>query len=266
MRYVLHVCSASLDNEAIHDKWLTLVTVKAASSFDDVLHSVLNVYQEIGEQIPCLKAYQSLIMSKAYLKEILPLIYQDILWFHAEMVHRLRRRGIFPSLHNLMHWYTLITLGWRKVFRASWAEFTYHLQPIKESIARSRRSIENNISITEFEQIQTLRVDALHTFQTSKTAQVAYHRATVLQWLAPFDCQHEHNKHRKMRSICKSPGGWLLGNPKLKDWMDPELSHTPLLWLNGIPGAGKIIFSMLRGLSQVYWQMYVLQARQYSRQ
>ncbi|KAI1170611.1 hypothetical protein F4777DRAFT_568638 [Nemania sp. FL0916] len=196
-----------------------------ASSIDDVFNSVLNSYQDIGEQMPRFQNYRSLIMSKAYLRETLVLIYKDILSFHAAMIQQLKRRG------------------WKKVFRPSWAEFVYRLQPIKESIARSKRSIENDISIIEFEKLQMLGADALHTFQTNCTAQAAYHRTIVLQWLAPFDCWPDHYKHRQTRSICTNPGTWLLDEPQLKEWMDPESIQTPLLWLRGIPGAGKTILA-----------------------
>ncbi|KAI0155131.1 hypothetical protein GGR57DRAFT_464218 [Xylariaceae sp. FL1272] len=200
--------------------------LRATCAYHDIFDCILNVYQELGDEIPRLGTLQSSICSKPFFKEILAQTHKDILWFHAELLSRLKRRG------------------WKKTFRASWASFTYQLQPIKDNLHRNKRLIENNVSLVEFQQIQDLRSGALQTFQTNASAQFLFHRATVMQWLGSYDCRIQHEKHQKIRSVCKSPGVWLVNDPQLRTWLAPE-SEAPLLWLNGVPGAGKSVLASI---------------------
>ncbi|KAI8631124.1 hypothetical protein F5Y19DRAFT_473523 [Xylariaceae sp. FL1651] len=197
------------------------------STYRDALHSILNAYQDIGEKIPYLEAYKSRLISSPHLKDILVMIYIDVLWFHGEILRQLVKRE------------------WKTLFRTSWAGFAPYLEQIRESIARSERSIISNVSVTEFEEIRNLRTSALHTFKTHRAAHDVSCRATVMQWLSPFNCEAEQNRHRRTRSICVSPGTWLLNDPRFKQWFSPEFCSTPLLWLNGIPGAGKTILASI---------------------
>jgi hypothetical protein len=103
--------------------------------------------------------------------------------------------------------------------------------------------IIGNATFTEVEEIWNLRTCALHTFRTNKRAQDATCRASVLQWLPSFDYEAEQSHHRKTRSFCKSSGAWLLKDHRFQQWLNPEDCSTPLLWLNGIPGAGKRLFT-----------------------
>jgi hypothetical protein len=36
-----------------------------------------------------------------------------------------------------------------------------------------------------------------------------------------------------------STGRWILEDSKIKTWIDPQKYLIPILWLKGIPGAGK---------------------------
>ncbi|TGJ85994.1 hypothetical protein E0Z10_g2737 [Xylaria hypoxylon] len=124
----------------------SMAYVWATSSHPDIFNCILDAYQEIGEQIPQLRAYQGRLATNQHLKHILVLIYSDLMWFHREVLQQLKQRA-------------------------------------------------------------------------------------------------EQARHHKTRSICESPGAWLLADSRFKNWSTPEFCSDPFLWLNGIPGAGKTILA-----------------------
>ena len=48
----------------------------------------------------------------------------------------------------------------------------------------------------------------------------------------------DHEGTLKTRQDYPESGKWILRHPYLKDWMDLTCTNIPVLWVNGIPGAG----------------------------
>lgn len=140
-------------------------------------------------------------------------------------------------------------LVWKQLFTASWRDLAASIDQIKESIARNKRLIENQVSIVDFEAIRTDSALAEQKFQRQKAAQDGDRRAMVAQWLSPFNADTEQDRHRKARSICKDPGRWLFNNAQFQQWFEIKGRLTPFLWLSGIPGAG--MNSLLAGQKKV---------------
>ncbi|KKY15263.1 putative c2h2 domain containing protein [Diplodia seriata] len=63
-----------------------------AASHADALNTLLEAYQEIGEHMPLLPQYESLIMSGPYLHQIMGFLYMDILEFHRKAMKHFRHR------------------------------------------------------------------------------------------------------------------------------------------------------------------------------
>ncbi|KAL1615551.1 hypothetical protein SLS54_008956 [Diplodia seriata] len=64
-----------------------------AASHADALNTLLEAYQEIGEHMPLLPQYESLIMSGPYLHQVMGFLYMDILEFHRKAMKHFRQRG-----------------------------------------------------------------------------------------------------------------------------------------------------------------------------
>lgn len=99
--------------------------------------------------------------------------------------------------------------------------------------------IESRASITEFEGIQSSRQAAIIIFEKQMKDRAILRQEIVKAWLCPFDCETQQETHQNTRSVCKHPGRWLLESAMFQDWLDPSDFSKPLLWLNGIPGAGR---------------------------
>ncbi|KAI0100545.1 hypothetical protein GGR51DRAFT_532387 [Nemania sp. FL0031] len=205
--------------------------LRATYSYSDIIDCILDAYQQVGEQIPQLRSYGEHLASNQYFKHALGLIYSDLLWFHGEIMQQLKQRE------------------WKKLFTSTWQSFLTCCDQIKLNIASNHRLIEEltirNVTFKEFEEIQNVRVSSLHNFRVRKDAENFSRLRTVMQWLSPYDCDAEQTRYRKTRSICESPGKWLLMDSRFQKWSTPEFYSNPFLWLNGIPGAGKTILASI---------------------
>jgi hypothetical protein len=70
---------------------------QTASAWSESLNSVLNAYQDIGDEMPLLADYQELFSSNAHMREVLVMIYSDILEFHREAMLHFNKRGKVQS-------------------------------------------------------------------------------------------------------------------------------------------------------------------------
>ncbi|KAJ8132836.1 hypothetical protein O1611_g785 [Lasiodiplodia mahajangana] len=205
--------------------------LRATYSYSDIFNYILDAYQQIGEKIPQFAMYREQLVSNQHFKHALALIYSDILWFHREVLQQLKQRE------------------WKKLFTSTWGNFTSCCDQIQENIARSHRLIRElttrNISLKEFEEIQSIRASSLYAFRANRAVEDASRRETVMQWLSPWDCEAQQARHRRTRSICESPGKWLLVDSCFSKWSAPEFCPSPCIWLNGIPGAGKTILASI---------------------
>ncbi|TRX90263.1 hypothetical protein FHL15_008808 [Xylaria flabelliformis] len=224
--------------------WVRLKQNLVTSLHPDIFNCLLDAYQEIGEQIPNLQIYQERIASNRDLRHILVFIYSDIMWFHREILRQVKQRGEYDKFGSYTA-KTDIVLGWKTLFISTWGDFATCLDQIKANISRSHRLISGDVSFKEIEEIRNLRASSLHTFKMNKTAEDISHRATIRQWLSSYNCEAEQARHRKTRSICQSPGSWLLKDSRFLNWSTPEFCSYPFIWLNGIPGAGKTILASI---------------------
>jgi hypothetical protein len=200
-----------------------LTLSKVASNFTEAFNALLNAYLEIGELIPQLSAYQEHCLSNAYMRTVLALIYQDILEFHSHALKHFRRST------------------WRQVFQAVWKGFTLKLDELKDNMERHRRLVESQASIVQFEESQKARKLAESQFRELQDVFVRRRWSEVQGWLSAYNSKIQHQLCTKAKEECPGSGQWRLTDVRFQKWSDLVYCSTPLLWLNGIPGAGKTI-------------------------
>jgi hypothetical protein len=127
------------------------------------------------------------------------------------------------------------------LFQATWRDFTPTIEHIKQNMERHRLLVLESANFTQFQEIQSIRNNANNAFEREEKTNEDLRRLVVKQWLSAADWEAQQNRHRSARSICANAGGWLLEHPQFQKWFSPDYCTTPLLWLSGIPGAGKKI-------------------------
>ncbi|XPS93405.1 hypothetical protein M3J09_002762 [Ascochyta lentis] len=85
------------------------------------------------------------------------------------------------------------------------------------------------------------RISSQRYFEEAKLAELDRRRLSVQQWLGSSPAQARHESATKLRH--GTSGQWLFQDIRFQKWFDFEYCTDPVLWLNGIPGAGKTILA-----------------------
>ncbi|KAK3377270.1 hypothetical protein B0T24DRAFT_237594 [Lasiosphaeria ovina] len=200
--------------------------LRTVSATTEELHVLLDAYQTIGEQIPIVKDPR-VLQSSPHLKDVLAIVYKDILWFHRETIQRLTVRQ------------------WKELFKASWRDFMPVIAHIQHNLEQNKRLLESQIQLPQFEEVQNHRRRETRNLENERLDRDAERRSMVTRWLSSFNCDTPQDEHRERRSICKDPGRWLISDQIFQKWLSSEYCPSPLLWLSGIPGAGKTILASI---------------------
>ncbi|KAI0894308.1 hypothetical protein F4806DRAFT_503618 [Annulohypoxylon nitens] len=196
-----------------------------ASALSKAFSSLLDMYEYIGRQIPLLSSYQSLFSENVHISPLLIMVFEVILRFHKESLRFFRQKL------------------WKQLFDATWNSFESKVDNLKEDIRHYGQLIKSRASLVEFEQVRSLRKLAEAEFLESRKSQLNSRREAVLRWLSPAPLNGIHEHHCNARLGNPEAGKWLIGREDFNKWFHPSSCWTPLLWINGKPGAGKSVLA-----------------------
>ncbi len=107
---------------------------------------------------------------------------------------------------------------------------------------RHGRLVESQANLVEFEQLfhqmEMGRAAAEADFKRRNEEEERHRRITVRNWLSAANTDVDQERGVTTRKQNPESGRWLLENNLLQSWFSPDLCSVPLLWINGIPGAG----------------------------
>ncbi|KAI0157994.1 putative zinc finger protein [Hypoxylon sp. FL1284] len=202
------------------------------TSVDDVAFcELLNAYECIGEALPLLLQYRDLFRAQPHMVRVLALIYDDVLKFQRIILR------YFQQPHYSV---------WQAVFGESWKTCKSRFSSIIHSIAQHRSLVESRATSSRIEEYQENIQQSRQIEEIRFNEQNSRRVRDVLSWLRPTNVADDQAALVKAREDYPGTGKWLLGNSLFNEWFDPQFPIIPpLLWLNGIPGAGKTVLASL---------------------
>ncbi|KAH7087771.1 C2H2 domain-containing protein [Paraphoma chrysanthemicola] len=216
----------------------------AASAYAETFDTLLNAYEQIGEQLPLLSDYESLHGDDTHMANALAWIYEDILMFHQRAVR------FFQGSKA------------RHIIRAMWKNYDTEFNGLIQKLGRHKDLVESCAALSQYRRYQEDMLD----LKVKLDVQVRCHQEDMLKLNAKLDAQVEEEKFKKLikvrewlaagqqaiddhadlqkiREKYPSTAKWILNNALVKDWMGVRIPTTPLLWAHGIPGAGKTVLA-----------------------
>lgn len=145
----------------------------------------------------------------------------------------------------------------KDVFKALWKDFSHRLEQIIFEVKSHTALIEDEIGTlvnpspglqTDMrhirDHIQQMEQKA-HEFEKKEIERKKKMYTEVRDWLISADIEREHFEYCHDRESYPNTGDWILSHGKVKKWLsqDPEQSSHSILWINGRPGTGIVIFS-----------------------
>lgn len=127
------------------------------------------------------------------------------------------------------------------MFDESWDTVKTRFDGIIINIARHQRLIESQATSFEIEEAQ----ENVPRYQFNRDGQPSEQDLRRLldvhNWLRASNVEIDQGNHQKARAEYPGTGRWLLNAAAFRDWFNPQFpAIPPLLWVNGIPGAGKL--------------------------
>ncbi|KAF1974533.1 C2H2 domain-containing protein, partial [Bimuria novae-zelandiae CBS 107.79] len=197
-----------------------------ASTLSESFETLLDAYSQIGEHLPLLQEYESLFNENPYMIQALELMYIDILDFHQQSMK------FFSGSR------------WRKFFRAMWKDFDTKFSGILKRLARHKDVVECRATISQYRTYRENMAEMKAKLDEMIAEERAKKLSAVKEWLAVGSIQEEdHAKFTEIRLSYQDTGKWIMKNDNIKDWIDADVPTTPIVWLNGMPGAGKTILA-----------------------
>ncbi|KAF4952521.1 hypothetical protein FGADI_6756 [Fusarium gaditjirri] len=188
-------------------------------SFD----ALVNALEEIGNILPDFCELAEMFADNNRLQELLVLYFRDILQFYLISTK-------FFSMRRL-----------RVVFEMFWPSHRDRIQVVVKHMASHRDLIRKEVRMEEIRRADELRNRELQHFVQTEENNIAQEYASHRAHISPKS--YDADLYRFSEAVCDGTGKWLFRDSSFKDWLAVGKKGRRLLWLRGIPGAGKTLLA-----------------------
>ncbi|KAJ5826601.1 NACHT nucleoside triphosphatase [Penicillium robsamsonii] len=212
-------------------KLLLQMTENFTKTFDAIVEAIA----VIGNKLPLFEAYTVLFEENDRVTDVLVLFYKDILDFYEIVLN------FFASKR------------WGLIFDSVWPRHKDKINVVVSSIEQHCLLMTDQVTLENISGAHRARIEDMKRWQQTFEFQERQDFKSVEDYISPKFYDDELD--RLQRTICERTGRWLQREQTLKKWIDTGDKSTRVVWLQGIPGAGKthissIIVDKLRGLSR----------------
>ncbi|SPO07054.1 uncharacterized protein DNG_09748 [Cephalotrichum gorgonifer] len=189
------------------------------SEWQQGFNAVVQTMERIGDLLPQFSDVLVHFVDKKLIRDVLGLFYRDILDFYLEGLK-------------------LFGLSRRKImFETLWPRSKEKLKVIEGNIERHAQLLGSNITFEHIKREADARVSSLKEFRESELARAKQKFQALETAICPpvYDDRLDWLRTR----TCPGTAKWLAQDQVFNQWMDLSSQATRLLWLQGIPGAGK---------------------------
>ncbi|PKK48953.1 hypothetical protein CI102_7960 [Trichoderma harzianum] len=193
--------------------------IQWAASLTQSIDALANIAAEIGELLPEFKLMAAMFGNNEQMKLVLVLFFQDILDFYV----------VALKFFGLPHW--------RVMFEALWPSQKEKIKIVMDHIGRHTKLMRNKVRLEHLREEYEHRQRAFDHFEATQKSNMRQEYNIVKTDISPrfYDAE----LYRIRGQVCKGTGNWLKQASDFKKWLNGDDDSTRILWLCGIPGAGK---------------------------
>lgn len=213
-------------------KLLLQISSNLVTSFD----AILGVMKDIGSVLPRFNEFVPLFKNNERMKYVLGLFFQDILDFYLVSV---RFFGLTRMKHTFHCRYSekLTLSGWKVFFESLWPARRSEIQVVAQNIEKHRLLLCNEITLSDVLEAHAARQKALEHYAETREFQDRQDFHSMETYIRPPSYDEDLDRIRNGR--CEGTGSWLLQDKQFVNWAEGKDKAPQILWLQGIPGAGK---------------------------
>ncbi|KAF5541970.1 Nacht domain-containing protein [Fusarium mexicanum] len=188
-------------------------------SFD----ALLNALEEIGNALPDFCELAEMFAGNNRLQALLVLYFRDILHFYLISAK-------FFSMRRS-----------RAMFEMFWPSHRDRIQVVVKHMASHRDLIRREVRMEEIRRADEMRNRELQHFVQTEENNIAQEFASHRAHISPKS--YDADLYRFSEAVCNGTGKWLFRDPSFQNWLGGKEKAKPILWLRGIPGAGKTLLA-----------------------
>ncbi|PYI24427.1 hypothetical protein BO99DRAFT_92751 [Aspergillus violaceofuscus CBS 115571] len=192
-----------------------------AQSFDAILQTT----GDIGVLLPEFKDCAVLFAQNSRIYDLMVLFFKDILDFYQVG----------------LKFFTMSR--WKYFFESVWPHRRDRINLVKTHIERHALLMRNEVRLEHIREEHEARLKALEHFKAEERAQRLQQYHVIKTDVNPR--MYDDKLNWCHGRICEGSGAWLLRDNAFTRWLDFSAGTPPVLWLQGIPGAGKTFLASL---------------------
>ena len=199
---------------------MTELSVQLASNYRNVMEKILQAFSDISDALPRLDRLKATFSEDNNFNQVVGLIYSDIIEFHRRAYKLFRRKA------------------WHFWFASDWRLFEHRFKLILQKLTLHCDLLDKEAGaahLSEMKQDRDKRQLEEDAFERQRQHQMAQ---DIFRWLSAAEDQQEEHLHRISDSRQPETCDWILKDPRMRPWIEDDRGDA-ILWMNGIPGAGK---------------------------
>jgi hypothetical protein len=120
-----------------------------------------------------------------------------------------------------------------------WKNFDSKFSGILKNLERHKDYVEGSATIAHYKKYQEDIKDLNRSLEILVHEEQQKKSVAVSDWLAVGrQPQKYHEENLRTREPYPTTAQWIFGNSHIKDILGGGVPATPIVWINGIPGAG----------------------------
>lgn len=190
------------------------------------MEKILQAFTDIADVLPRLDRLKATFPTDTNFNQVIGFIYSDIIEFHQRAYRFFRRKA------------------WHIWFAFDWGLFERRFGLILQKLARHSELLDKEAAATHFSEMKQFRDKRQleeDTFEQKRQYQMA---RDVFEWLSAAQDEQEEFLHRMSDKRQPETCNWVLRDPQMQPWIEND-SGEAVLWMTGIPGAGKSLICSL---------------------
>ncbi|GAQ07430.1 hypothetical protein ALT_4751 [Aspergillus lentulus] len=192
-------------------QWSSTLT----QSFD----AIVNTTADIGLLLPEFQEVVVLFSGNDKIYDVLVLFFKDILDFYQ----------IGLKFFTMPRW--------KCFFEALWPRKKEHISLVKTHIERHALLMRNEVRLEHIREEHDTRLRAFEHFKNAEKSHRLQRFYAIKADMSPRMYDDKLNWYHSR--VCEGTGTWLFKDDVVKDWLNINNGSSRVVWLQGIPGAGK---------------------------
>ena len=131
-------------------------------------------------------------------------------------------------------------LAWTIAFKTAFRSFSDLYGDVVKNLHGSKELLIQAASVQHFQEAQNDRVRISQEFEAQNYRDDRHRKSFVVDWLSPVSCQNQHTELRREQRLYPESTRWIFSTAQLSEWYRECETSSPILWISGIPGAGRV--------------------------